>query len=289
MRRVVAALAGAAMLAFAGSAIAQAPQGPPPQRALIKIADNLYRWQNVGHFGVVYVTPAGVIVGDTINAEGSRWLKDEIAKQFNQPVKYVILSHDHTDHTSGAEVFQQAGALVVAHENFRKTVIDEKRQQAIPDITLTDQLNLYLGGKQVEIDYVGRNHSDNMLVVRFPAERVVWTVDWIPVKGLAFREMGESYFPDYFEGLKRVEAMDFDILAPGHGPMGVKADVALFRGYLEDLEREVMAGIRAKKPLEQIKSEVKLEKYKDWGAYQQFLPLNVEGMYRIIVSHRWPN
>jgi hypothetical protein len=114
-------------------------------------------------------------------------------------------------------------------------------------------------------------------------------VDWIPAKGLAFRTMGESYFPDYFEGLKRVEAMDFDILAPGHGQMGVKADVAAFRGYLEDLEREVMAGIRAKKPLDQIKAEVKLEKYKDWGAYQNFLPLNIEGMHRIITDHRWPN
>jgi len=288
MRRVLAALAGLIAIALAAPGFAQAPQGGPPQRALIKIADNLYRWQNIGHFGVVYVTPAGVVVGDTINAEASRWLKDEIAKQFNQPVKYVILSHDHTDHASGAEVFQQAGALVVAHENFRKVVVEEKRQQVVPDITLSDRLDLYLGGKQIEISYVGRNHSDNMLVVRFPAERVLWTVDWIPAKGLPFRDLREFYYPDYFEGLKRVEAMDFDVLATGHGPIGTKADVAAFHGYMDELYREVLKGIQAKKPLDQLKQEITLEKYKDWGAYQNFRPLNIEGMYRIITEHRWP-
>jgi glyoxylase-like metal-dependent hydrolase (beta-lactamase superfamily II) len=279
MRRVLAALTAVAVVSLAGTALAQAPQGAPPQRALVKIADNLYRFQNNFHFGVVYVTPGGVIVGDTIDTAAATWLKDEIKRQFNQPVKYVFLSHDHDDHASGAEVFAADGVPVISHAAARAKIAANRPAAAVPTVTFTDRLDINLGGKTVELHYVGRNHSDNMIVARFPAERVLFAVDWIPVKGLAFREMHDSYFPDWNEGLKRVEAMDFEILTPGHGPVGGKADVVAFRGYLEDLQAAVRKGIGDGKSVDQLKSEIQLEKYKDWAQYQQFLPLNVQGMH----------
>jgi glyoxylase-like metal-dependent hydrolase (beta-lactamase superfamily II) len=289
MKRLLAAATAAffASVLVVASAAAQAPQGPP-KRSITKIAGDLYRTQNNFHFGVAYVTPEGVIVGDTINADFAKWLTDEIAKRFNQPVKYVVLSHDHPDHSSGAQVFAEAGAVVIAHDNARRTIVEEHRPTAAPSLTYSDSLTIHLGGKTVEVKYVGRNHSDNMSILHFPAERAVWAVDFIPVKSLAFRDLGESYFPDWIESLQRVEAMDFDILAPGHGPMGAKDDVAAFRGYLQDLQSAVLAGMRAKKTLDQLKAEIKLEKYASWGQYQQFRALNIEGMYRTIKDHRWP-
>jgi glyoxylase-like metal-dependent hydrolase (beta-lactamase superfamily II) len=278
MRRILAAALAAAVLAFAGAADAQQPQ-QPPNRALVKVADNLYRFQNNFHFGVVYVTPAGVIVGDTIDTAAATWLKDEIAKQFNQPVKYVFLSHDHDDHTSGAEVFATMGVPVISHAAARAKIAANRPAGAVPTVTFTDRLDINLGGKTVELHFVGKNHSDNSIVARFPAERALFAVDWIPVKGLAFREMRDSHFPDWNDGLKRVEAMDFDILMPGHGNVGTKADVAGFRGYLEDLQAAVRKAKGEGKTVDQAKAEIQLEKYKDWAQYQQFLPLNVQGMY----------
>jgi len=83
--------------------------------------------------------------------------------------------------------------------------------------------------------------------------------------------------------------MDFDILAPGHGPLGKKADVAAFRGYLEDLRAQVLAAARAGKLLEETKQSVDLSKYKDWAGYEQMSQLNIEGAYRLVQGTRRPN
>jgi glyoxylase-like metal-dependent hydrolase (beta-lactamase superfamily II) len=139
-----------------------------------------------------------------------------------------------------------------------------------------------------ELVYVGRNHSDNSIVVRFPHERVLFAVDFIPVNSLAFRDFPDAYMPDWIESLRRVEMMDFDILAPGHGPLGTKANVTRFREYLQDLHEEVLRYAREGKSLEETKQLVKLPKYEAWGPREWF-PLNVEGMYRLVQATRRPN
>ena len=286
MRRFLAAAAAILTAAFLAPAADAQQQQQQPRRALIKVADDLYRFQNNFHFGVVYVTPAGVIVGDTIDTAAATWLKDEIARQFNQPVKYVFLSHDHADHASGAEVFANAGATVISHEGARAKIAANRPPAAVPSVTFSDRLRIDLGGKTVELIYVGKNHSDNSVVARFPAERVLFAVDFIPVKGLAFRDMGDSHYPDWVESLRRVEALDFQTLLPGHGPVGTKADVTAFREYLQDLEAAVRKGMAEGKTVDQLKAEVQLEKYKDWSQYKDFLPLNVQGMHRMLSAGR---
>lgn len=275
------------MVALLGVALAQQPQ-QPPQRSITKIAGDLYRFQNNFHYAVFLVTPAGVIVTDPIDAEAAGWLKAEIAKQFNKPIKYLIYSHDHRDHIAGGEVFADT-AVVVAHENAKVDIVEEKRPTAVPQLTFSDRMTLELGGKVVELSYVGRNHSDNSIVMRFPAERVLFAVDFIPVKAVAFRDLPDSYIPDWIESLKRVEAMDFDVLAPGHGPLGSKDDVRAFRGYMEDLYAAVVAASRAGKSVEDMKQSIRLDKYKDWARYEEFLPLNIEGMYNFVRLQRRGN
>lgn len=206
-----AVLAGLAAFALGTAAPAEAQQAPT--RAITKIAGNVYRFQNAGHFSVFMVTPAGIVATDPINADAARWLKAEVARQFNQPILYVIYSHDHADHISGGEVFTDT-AVIVAHENAKPTIIAEKRPTAVPQVTFSDRLTIELGGKVAEVHYVGRNQSDNSVVVRFPAERIVFAVDFIPVKAMAFRDFPDAYMPDWIDSIKRFEAMDFDILAP---------------------------------------------------------------------------
>ena len=77
-----------------------------PQREIARINGDLYRFRNAGHFSVFLVTPAGIIATDPI-ADAARWLKAELTKRFNKPVKYLIYSHDHADHISGGEVFRR--------------------------------------------------------------------------------------------------------------------------------------------------------------------------------------
>jgi glyoxylase-like metal-dependent hydrolase (beta-lactamase superfamily II) len=287
-RTTLIALAALALaLGSAGALVAQQPQAPV--REITKIAGEIYRFRNNNHYSVFAVTPAGVIATDPISADAAQWLKDEIQKRFNQPVKYVIYSHDHADHIAGGEVFAAAGAIVVAHENAKTIIVAEKRPTAVPQITFSDELQIELGGTVVDLAYVGRNHSDNSLVMRFPKERLLFAVDFIPVESVAFRDFPDAYVEDWIDSLRRVEAMDFDVLVPGHGPLGRRDHVRLFREYLEELRGAVLRLAREGKSLDEVKQLVKLPKYEKWTQYQAWFPLNVEGMYRHVQMHRRPN
>jgi len=266
----------------------QEAQAAAPVREISKIAGEIYRFRNNFHYSVFAVTPAGVIVTDPIDAEAAKWLKAEIAQRWNRPIKYLVYSHDHRDHIAGGEVFADT-AIVVAHRRAKEVIIDEKRPTAVPNLTFDDALTIELGGTVLELTFVGKNHSDNSLVMRFPKEKVAFTVDWIPIKAMPFRDLPDGYLQEWFDSLKRVEAMEFDIMAPGHGPLGTKADVVAFRGYLEELRAEVTKLAREGKSLDDIKKTVTMEKYKDWSGYAQMRELNVEGMYRLVQGTRRPN
>jgi glyoxylase-like metal-dependent hydrolase (beta-lactamase superfamily II) len=258
-----------------------------PVREISRIAGEVYRFRNANHYSVFAVTPAGVIATDPINADAARWLKGEIGRRFNQPIRYLVYSHDHADHISGGEVFADT-AIVVSHDNAKAVIAGERRPTAVPHVTFSDRLTLELGGTVVELVYVGKNHSDNSIVMRFPRERILFAVDFIPVSSYAFRDFPDAYMPDWIESLKRVEAMDFDVLAPGHGALGRKADVTMFREYLQDLRGEVLRYAREGKSIDEMKTLITLPKYAAWGPKDWF-PLNIEGMYRLVQANRQGN
>jgi len=199
-----------------------------------------------------------------------------------------VYSHDHADHIAGGEVFADT-AVVAAHANAKRTIVAEKRPTAVPQVTFASEMSIELGGTVVELAYVGRNHSDNSIVMRFPKERLLFAVDFIPVESLAFRDFPDAYIQDWIDSLQRVEAMDFDVLVPGHGPLGRKEHVRMFREYMEELRDEVLRHAREGKSVDEVKQLVKMPKYATWTNYEQWLTLNVEGMYRHVQMHRRPN
>lgn len=293
MKRFVAA--GMVVLALglaSGPSEAQAPVTPSaqnPVREITKIAGEIYRFRNNNHYSIFVVTTAGIIATDPINAGAATWLKAELARNWpNRPVRFLVYSHDHADHSSGGEVFADT-AVVVAHEKAKEVILGEKRPTAVPQVTFSEQATIELADTVMELHYVGRNHSNNSVVMRFPKEKVVFAVDFIPVNALAFRDLPDAYLEEWIDSLRKVEAMEFDILAPGHGPLGDKASVTAFRAYLEDLRDQVLAGVRAGKPLDEIKKSVDLSKYREWAGYEQMGPLNIEGMYRLVQANRRGN
>ena len=283
MRRLILGTLIGAMLVAAGPALAQ-----DAKRSITKIAGDLYRFRNNFHFSVFLVTPDGIIATDPINADAARWLKDALKSRFGVPVRYLVYSHDHRDHSAGGEVFTPE-ATVVAHENARATIIGEQRPTAVPDITFSDRMTLTLGGKTVELVYPGKSHSDNLIVMHFPDERAVFTVDFISVKRLPYMNLSDAYFPDWIEAVKKVEAMDFDILVPGHGPLGTKADATEHRQYLQALYDAVLDAARNGQSLDDMKKSITLDAYRHLGMYDKWRELNIEGMYRQVSLHRRGN
>lgn len=95
---------------------AAAPAAEAPVREITNLTGDLYRVRNNNHYTVFLVTPEGIILADPISADAATWLKGELAQRFNVPVRYVLYSHHHWDHASGAAVFDDTAELV-GHEN----------------------------------------------------------------------------------------------------------------------------------------------------------------------------
>jgi len=263
-------------------------QSKPPKREIVQVAGDLYRFHNNFHVSVFLVTPDGVIATDPINADAAAWLENAIRERFGKEIRYVIYSHDHRDHIAGGEVWADT-ATVIAHENARRAIIGEQRPTAVPQVTFSDRLTVELGGKRVEVIYPGRSHSDNLVVLHFPDERALFAVDFISVKRVAYKDLPDSYWPDWLDALRVVEGLDFDILVPGHGPNGTLADVVEHRAYLQSVHDQVLAALREGLSLEETRKRIDLSAYEQLGMFEQWAPLNVEGMYRRLALQRRGN
>ena len=272
--------------ALAAPAQAQAPQQPP--FATTKVADNVYIFRYGGHQSMFVVTPAGVIATDPIGERrpAAKAYIEEIGKITKAPVKFVIYSHSHFDHIAGGQPFKDLGAVFVAHRNAKARIAALKPEDVVvPDQVVDGNKKVItLGGTTLELNYVGLNHSDNMLVMRLPKEKIIFTVDWIPVKGIQFRGMADTYVPDIEESLKKVIAMDWETLIPGHpGPGGVqtgtKEDAKNELAYLQDLSAAVKKAVDEGKSYADAQKDITLPKYESWPNYKPFLQMNIERYY----------
>ncbi len=131
--------------------------------------------------------------------------------------------------------------------------------------------------------YTGPNHSDNSLVMRLPKEKLIFTVDFVPIQTLPFRNMPDTTNPlAWRDSLKKVVALDWDRMIPGHpyagGRLGTKQDVNDLVAYFDDLGTEVKKLAAEGKCTDNAMKEAKLPKYEKWGNYALFLPMNVERM-----------
>jgi len=279
----------AALIAATLVTAAQAQTAAPAQYATTKVegTDNVYIFRYVGHQSMFIVTKDGVIATDPISERrpAAKAYIEEIQKITKAPIKYVIYSHLHYDHIAGGKPFKDLGATFIAHKNAKDRIVQLKPADVVvPDQTVGDKKVIKLGGTTLELLYVGKNHSDSTLVMRLPKEKIIFTVDWLPLQAVQFRGMADSYLPDLEEGMKKVLAMDWDKLIPGHpGPggrqTGTKEDVKNDLAYLQDLSAAVKKAVDEGKSVADAQKEIKLPKYESWGNYGPFLPMNIERYY----------
>ena len=153
-----------------------------------------------------------------------------------------------------------------------------------PDLYYSDHATITLGGKSVELHYTGRNHSDDMTVVLFPEERVIHTVDFLTPNRLPRSQLDGGYFPEWLASLRKVEQLDFDIIAPGHESPGTKAHVSEQVRYMEDLLSGVTEGIAAGKTEEELVETLLLEDYDHLVEYEFSRARNVSGVYESLIA-----
>jgi len=234
------------------------------------------------------VTSQGVIATDPISyLRPAKPYIDAIKAVTDKPIKYVIYSHHHYDHIAGGQPFKDLGATFIAHRRAKERLLELKKQNALladvvmPDQVVGDRKTIKIGDTTLELVYVGRNHSDNSLVMRLPKEKIVFVVDFAPIESVQFRNIPDNASPlEYIESLKRLAALDWERMIPGHpyagGRTGTKKDVADDIAYMEDLSAEVKKAADAGKCFDTAMKEVKLPKYEKWANYEASLPANVE-------------
>ena len=277
-------------LALSGPALGQATTQPPFATRKVDGTDNVYIFRYMGHQSMFIVTPKGVIATDPIaryRPQAATTYLDEIKKVTNQPVKYLIYSHAHWDHIAGAKPFKDAGARIIAHKNL-KTHFEMLKKQGnlldsvlMPDETVDQKKTISLGGTTLELNYVGRNHSDSSLVMRLPKEKLIFLVDFIPIEGVQFRNIPDNASPvEYEESIKKVVAMDWERMIPGHpyagGRLGTKKDAQDHLAYMQDLSAAVKKAAPEGKCIDTAMKEIKLPKYEKWANYENALPMNIE-------------
>jgi cyclase len=275
--RILILILAVAAVAFAqqnaGPGRAAAPPGAPP--ALIKVRDNIHILQNAnsnmddlrtyGGNATVVVTPAGVLLVDSKSDREHDDLVAKVKTLSDKPIKYVVLTHNHGDHTGGAAKLASMGATLLISSKDRDNMV-RTNQPAIPELTYTGQAKIVVGGAEARLREF-RGHTRGDTVVYFPAERVICvgdlltTADTIPM--IVNYPDGGSW-QDWSASIDEILGMDFDTVIPGHGPAIDKARLMEIRKKFKTIMDRVHTMTLEKKSADEIRESLVREF--NWGA-----------------------
>ena len=216
-------------------------QPPPPPPQMHKIAEGTYAIENTnsnmaeliywGGNATAYVTAAGVILVDSKFPRAHDDLVAKVKSITDQPIKYVILTHNHGDHSGGAEKLESEGATVIISADDRDNMAHAPNATWVPAIGYVGRMSLLLGGKEVDLIQM-RGHTRGDTVVYFPASRVVSTGDLVTtsdqIPSIVNYADGGSW-SDWERSIDEILQLDFDFAVPGHGPTVSKAELKAYR------------------------------------------------------------
>ena len=268
----------AAWLLLATAASAQGPSAPALPFVLKQVGPGVYAAidgpeHKAGSNAGFVIGDDGVLVVDAFfNLDAARALVAEIHRLTPKPIRYVVNTHYHVDHTGGDQALRDAGAIILAHRNVRGWVrtdnihllgdrITPDMRAAIaalplPDLTTDKDLTVWLGSRKVVVQTV-LGHTGGDLTIFVPDAKVLFTGD------LLWRRVP----PNLIDGsVKEWAATDADFehmpdaahvtYVPGHGDVADLHDVEDFRSYLLDLRRLVAEGRKAGLKADALASEV---------------------------------
>lgn len=238
-----------------------------------KVAGSVYMLEGGGGNIGVSVGEDGIILIDDQYAPLAPKIEAALRAISDKPVKFVLNTHWHGDHTGGNENFGKQ-APIIAHTNVRKRLAQGRNEPgwetppapkaALPVITFDDRLMVHLNGEDVRAIHYPKGHTDGDSVIFFPKSNVV--------------HMGDDFFNGRFpfidlasggsvRGLiKSVDAVIATVPAdvkviPGHGPLGNLSDLKSFSAMLKDTLKIVESQMKKGRTLAQMKSDKVLAKY----------------------------
>ena len=257
-----------ALAGMGSSLFAQAPagRGAPQPQAIQQVKPNLYMVTGAGGNTTVRVTPEGLIVVDGKLPSDANYnaLMALIKSVSDQPVKYLIVTHHHADHTGNNQKFLDAGAQVVAHENLKKNLVtyESTPKPAPPSMTYSGaEYVVKLGGATAELHHFGRAHTSGDTVVYFPDLKVVDLSDTVTTgkTGPLIDYAGGGSAVEWTQVLDGILKLDFDAAIPGNGDVLTKADVQAYKTKFDTVISRARELIRKGVPQDQLLAQIKTD------------------------------
>lgn len=246
-----------------------------------KLADGVYVLFGAGGNLAVSVGADAAFLVDDQYAPLTPKIKAAIAALTDKPVRFVLNTHWHGDHTGGNENLGGTGALIVAHDNVRKRMSSEQfiaafdehvpasPPVALPVVTYGDDVTFHLNGEEIHCFHVPPAHTDGDSIVHFRKANVVHMGDLFFNGSYPFIDISSGGTLEGMIGASdRLLAMadDKTQVIPGHGPMGKKADVQAYRDMLADVRDRVKALVSAGKTLAEVQAAKPTAAYDEkWG------------------------
>ncbi len=231
-----------------------------------KLTTNSYMLTGAGGNLGLSVGEDAVFLIDDQYAPMSPKIKAAIAAISPKPVKFVINTHWHGDHTGGNESFAKSDAVIVAHENVRKRMSTDQMVEflnmavkaspkaALPVVTFTTNMSFHLNGEELAVMHQPNAHTDGDAIVHFKTSNIVHMGDLYFNKLYPFIDISSGGSVDgVIAAADRTLAITNDStrIIPGHGPLATKADLQAYRTMLATIAGRIKALVKDGKTLEQ--------------------------------------
>lgn len=256
-------------------------QQPPPQPLTVeKMADDLHVIVGSGGNVAVLTTSEGVILVDDKFEQNVPEILAKVKAISDKPIRYILNTHQHGDHTGGNQKLMMENAEIVIHKNARANMV-KASQPGLPRITFADESAVYLGGKEVQAHHYGRGHTNGDAFIYFPAHRVIHTGDLFvsgaPLIDYANGGSGIAWTATIDEALK----LDFDRVIPGHGPIMKRADLIAWKTSFEKVRERITKLKRDGKDVKTAAAELKMDDLAGWsGASRGWTERSFPGLYQ---------
>jgi cyclase len=256
---------GALVVGLGGMAFSASAQfgTEPSELELIKLKDDLYVIHGAyvpGNVTALITNEGVILVDDDFEVDHDNLMK-KLREVTNQPVKYVINSHYHGDHSGGNAKLQADGTLAVASVAARSRMV-AANQPGLVNITIEPRGAVHLGGKVADIYWLGRGHTDGDIVVLFPQHRTLAAGDLF-TNGEGLPQLvdhaGGGSQKEWTATLDKVLELDFDPVVPGHGSVTNKDGVRRARATSERETEMLTQMVRQNRPKADIEAMLRNE------------------------------
>lgn len=286
MRATSANVVGLALLAASMAPPTTAPAAAQADFETTEVADDVYQFRWIGHNGLFVVTDDGVVAVDPIGVEAAERFGAEIRRIVpGRPLVAIVYSHSDADHATGAgalmDAMGQSDVPIIAHEDAVAPIRERADpRQPLPTVTFADRMSFRVGGREIQLHYLGRGHTDNMIVPFIPDVGVAFAVDFVANDRMGYQDLPGWYFPDFFDTLSNLLAIPFDTIAFGHGPPGDRATIHRQIAYYDDVRSAVREAVERGWSEDRAVGEIRLEEYSGWDRYDDWFPMNVRAVHR---------